>query len=296
VSTHMGSLRVRRRSHLACIVAPVVAALGCGAAAVKPPAIEPSHNWCPEGFESGPGDTCFILPEHKVDAKILVYIPSIENEQNVQLEFASVRELTAQGFAVILTRGRGANCGFTQDQKQSACWPTDLETNSEAQELSTGWEKAAWQVAALLEGTDHPRHVVGYKEGATFAARLAAQALFRATAFTLVDPPATTALPPVIEGAHTAVAAITVLTGGDEPPSLRALQHAPTLHTVCKHAGGLRASEVRDAVTPPPPPTKKPTRSNEADKSGASHPSTVVCTPPATEPIATKPTAEKLPR
>ena len=47
----------------------------CGSSAPPAPVLTHNETWCPEGFESGPSDTCFALPEtHDAKTPIIVYL------------------------------------------------------------------------------------------------------------------------------------------------------------------------------------------------------------------------------
>src|SRR5688572_30279884 len=55
----------------------LVSAAGCkpAASAESAPAVEAHESWCPTGFEQGPSDTCFAIPEPlPKDAPVLVYL------------------------------------------------------------------------------------------------------------------------------------------------------------------------------------------------------------------------------
>lgn len=259
-------------------------------------AIEASHNWCPEGFEPGPGDSCFALPERKQNAKILVYVASMTTDDGEKREFEVVRGALGKGYAVLLTHGAGRYCNFTADQKQAHCWPLDLEDATEAKQLTAAWEKAIWQVGALLEGNDHPRFVLGFREGAAFTTRLAAQSIFAANGYAALDPAPDAAVPAFSEAQAGAFAFVA---DGEGPAPLReSLGRAKWTYASCTHSpGALDAAAVDEALealgdlvgkaAPPSPPKGK----KEPPKAAPVTLHSAKCALHAPE--APKPTAEK---
>jgi hypothetical protein len=160
------------------------AVLACGNSAPPAKTIEPSYTWCPAGFEVGAGDTCFALPKQKANAPVAVYLHSASSETAVLAEYMHAKMLVDLGYAVILTRGKQEACGFTREQKEALCWDeSDLEAT---RVQAAGWDKAAWQVSALLDGDTHPRYLLGVKEGATHVLRLLSTNLFPGSTYGLL--------------------------------------------------------------------------------------------------------------
>jgi hypothetical protein len=162
---------------------------GCGGEPLPAAkAIEPNYSWCPAGFEVGAGDTCFKLPAQKMDAPILLYVHSAISQEKVLAEYKDAQAFVAKGFALVLTRGRQEACGFTREQKEALCWTLDPDNTEEAKAHAEGWDKALWQVGALLDGKTHVRYVVGLREGAALVAQIASANMIPGATYGLMTP------------------------------------------------------------------------------------------------------------
>jgi hypothetical protein len=218
----------------------VPAAVACGNSVPPAKTIEPSYTWCPSGFEVGAGDTCFALPQQKLNAPVAVYVHSASSETAVLAEYMYTQKLVALGYAVILTRGKQEACGFTREQKEALCWyEGDVDaTRSQA----AGWDKAAWQVSALLEGETHTRYLLGVKEGATHVLRLASTNLFPGSTYGILGatPESATMVFSGVQGGSIAVF-------GSAPPGLHASLDKARWHYVACPEGASDASGIPSA-------------------------------------------------
>jgi hypothetical protein len=160
---------------------------GCGGSPAPVAAIDPTYSWCPKGFEIGAGDTCYLLPAQKLDAPVLLYVHSASPADQVLAENKEAAALVAKGFAVVLGRGRQEVCGFSREQKEALCWPLDAENLEDAKHLAEGWDKALWQVGALLDGASHARYVFGAREGGSLVAQMAATSMIPGATYGLLD-------------------------------------------------------------------------------------------------------------
>jgi hypothetical protein len=221
-----------------------ISAVACGGAEPRPPTIEPAHSWCPEAFEAGPGDTCFAIPSQHQHAKVLVYIPSSGTEATLMREYDDVKQLVTKGFAVILTRGRKAHCGFTESNKEGACWPTPEDAPAH-KELALGWDKAIWQVSALLETQTPPRWIIGFRDGATLAAHVTKVGGLHIDGLGLIDMPTDAPLDAPSDAQSYPVA---VSAEESEPGNLReAFNKGKWTYAVCTHPSAANASATAPA-------------------------------------------------
>lgn len=138
-----------------------------------------TESWCPEGFEPGPNDTCFAIPETPTkDTPILVYLHGMYVGHGAPDEWEAVRLAAQRGFAVVVPRGKRGLCDWRAELKDHFCWPQDPEDTETIRGLIKEWDRVLWQVEALLEAGTHKRYVLGSSNGGVFAAFVATHGLF----------------------------------------------------------------------------------------------------------------------
>lgn len=146
-----------------------------------------SESWCPDGFEVGPQDTCFAVPETTTkDTPILVYLHGMYAGHGSAEEWNLVKSATARGFAVVVPRGKRGACAWKAELKDHFCWPQETEDPQAFKNVVAEWERVLWQVDAILEGGSHKRYVLGFSNGGFFAAYMAEHGLFPAQAYAIV--------------------------------------------------------------------------------------------------------------
>lgn len=148
------------------------------------------ESWCPDGFESGPNDTCFDIPEQATKARdtpVLVYLHGSYQGHGSPEEWSAVRVASQRGFAVIIPRGKRGLCAWRAEVKDHYCWPEEPDDVAGIKKLLAEWEPVLWQVDALLEKGTHRRYVLGSGNGGFFAAFLATSGLFTAQAYAVVN-------------------------------------------------------------------------------------------------------------
>ena len=180
---------------------PLVSALALALACTptKPVAtLSASDSWCPDGFEVGPQDTCFAVPERTTkDTPVLVYLHGMYAGHGSPEEWRLVRSATARGFAVVMPRGKRGLCAWKAELSDHFCWPQEIDDPAAFKHVVAEWDRVLWQVDAILEGGAHKRYVLGYSNGGFFAAYIAEHGLFPAQAYSIVNggPLGTTAKP-----------------------------------------------------------------------------------------------------
>jgi poly(3-hydroxybutyrate) depolymerase len=182
----------------ACAVAcALTASCGPGKPATT---LSASDSWCPEGFEVGPQDTCFAVPEATTkDTPVLVYLHGMYAGHGSSEEWSLVRSAVARGFVVVVPRGKRGLCAWKAELKDHFCWPQEIEDPQAFKSVIADWDRVLWQVDALLEpnthtstqtstqtGT-HKRYVLGFSNGGFFASYIAAHGLFLAQAYAIVN-------------------------------------------------------------------------------------------------------------
>ena len=178
--------------------------MGCsGAPAQHATALTHTETWCPDGFEVGPQDTCFAMPEtHDAGTPILLYLHGMYEGRGSPQEWAAVREASRRGFAVVIPRGKRGLCAWKAELRDHFCWPTEVDDPHAFKSIVAEWDRVLWQVDSLLDGgSGHRRYVLGFSNGGLFAEYLAARGLFQAQAFAIVNggelvAPAKVASPP----------------------------------------------------------------------------------------------------
>jgi poly(3-hydroxybutyrate) depolymerase len=167
----------------------VGAALVACACNPKPAAtLTASESWCPDGFEVGPQDTCFAVPERTTkETPVLVYLHGMFRGHGSDDEWRLVRGAVARGFAVVVPRGKRGACAWKAELADHFCWPGEPEDVHAFKSVVAEWERVLWQVDAILEAGSHKRYVLGFSNGGFFAAYIAAHGLFPAAAIAIVN-------------------------------------------------------------------------------------------------------------
>lgn len=205
--------------------------------------------WCPDGFEAGPNDTCFAIPDAPPkDAPILVYLHGMFEGRGSPEEWARVREATRRGFAVVVPRGKRGLCAWTAELQNHFCWPQEQEDPASFKQIVKEWDRVLWQVESLLEEGTHKRYVLGYSNGGAFASYLAANGFFDGSAFAIVH---ADAIPPHVK---TPQSPPILLVGVEEDAKVKGmhegLSKAGWPHAYCPRQGtsSLAAEDVDAAL------------------------------------------------
>ena len=182
---------MRTKLGIACAFgAPLAALLSLSPASCSPAkpvaTLSASDSWCPDGFEVGPQDTCFAVPETTTkDTPILVYLHGMYAGHGSPEEWRLVRSAVARGYAVVVPRGKRGLCAWKAELKDHFCWPQETEDPQAFKNVVAEWDRVLWQVDAILEGGSHRRYVLGFSNGGFFASYIAEHGLFPAQAYAI---------------------------------------------------------------------------------------------------------------
>ena len=170
--------------------APLGALLSLSPASCSPAkpvaTLSASDSWCPDGFEVGPQDTCFAVPETTTkDTPVLVYLHGMYAGHGSPEEWRLVRSAVARGYAVVVPRGKRGLCAWKAELKDHFCWPQETEDPQAFKNVVAEWDRVLWQVDAILEGGSHKRYVLGFSNGGFFASYIAEHGLFAAQAYAI---------------------------------------------------------------------------------------------------------------
>jgi len=173
----------------ACVLA--IAASGCRTRAAgddTKTVLHTNESWCPDGFEPGPSDTCFAIPEHPTkDTPVVVYLHGMYQGHGSPAEWETVRAATERGFAVVVPRGKRGLCAWRAEVRDHYCWPQDPEDVDAMKRVVASWDRVLWQVDALLEGGTHKRYVLAFSNGGFFASFIATNGLFAGQGYAIVN-------------------------------------------------------------------------------------------------------------
>jgi predicted esterase len=166
------------------------AALSLAPASCTPPkpvaTLSASDSWCPDGFEVGPQDTCFAVPEATTkDTPVLVYLHGMYAGHGSPEEWRLVRGAVSRGYAVVVPRGKRGLCAWKAELHDHFCWPQETEDPQAFKNVVAEWDRVLWQVDAILEGGSHKRYVLGFSNGGFFASYIAEHGLFPAQAYAI---------------------------------------------------------------------------------------------------------------
>lgn len=182
------SSAVASRLAVGLVVAVGVVVAACGTSEPKPTFAHAPETWCPDGFEQGPDDTCFAIPDtHDKETPVLVYLHGMFEGHGSPAEWSAVREATQRGFAVVVPRGRRGLCAWKPELRDHFCWPQDGEDVPTMRTMIAGWEKVFWQVDTLLGRGTHRRYLLGFSNGGYFASFMTTHGLFTPAATAVVD-------------------------------------------------------------------------------------------------------------
>ena len=182
---------MRTKLGIACVFsAPLAALLSLSPASCSPAkpvaTLSASDSWCPDGFEVGPQDTCFAVPETTTkETPILVYLHGMYAGHGSPEEWRLVRSAVSRGYAVVMPRGKRGLCAWKAELKDHFCWPQETEDPQAFKNVVAEWDRVLWQVDTILEGGSHKRYVLGFSNGGFFASYIAAHGLFPAQAYAI---------------------------------------------------------------------------------------------------------------
>jgi predicted esterase len=175
-----------------------------GNAEAPPAPTEPLADWCAPGYEPIAGG-CLALGAAQTAQALLVYLHGRYAQDAATEEVDRQRRLgasaTARGFAVLALRGRLGEC-TAAELAHWYCWPSNEHNADRAGEVVTSWAGALGE--AHRRARSKTQYVLGFSNGAYFAALLASRALLDADAFVVahggpVDPVhAVRGMPPLL--------------------------------------------------------------------------------------------------
>ena len=161
----------------------------CGCPQEKPATtLTSTESWCPDGFEVGPQDTCFAVPEStSKKTPILVYLHGQYAGHGSPEEWRVVRSAVDKGYAVVVPRGKRGLCAWKAELKDHFCWPQEVDDPHAFKATVAEWDRVLWQVEQIMEGGTHKRYVLGFSNGGFFGTFLATHGLFNASAYAIVN-------------------------------------------------------------------------------------------------------------
>lgn len=236
-----------------CLLAGVVAATSCTPPPAKTTYVASQESWCPEGFEQGPDDACFALPEQRGDkTAVLIYLHHAYSGAGPSAEWDIVKKATDKGFAVVLVRGRRALCDLPGNPPNAEfCWPHDPDDTTTMKQMAAGWDKTIWQADALLEQGPHKHYVLGYGAGGNFAGTLATQGYLEASGYAIIG--AGASMPAPAPGRKPPLVLVMASDGDGEGAAQakstdEALDKAGWAHARCPHAQKTFSKDDLDLV------------------------------------------------
>jgi dienelactone hydrolase len=236
-----------------CLLAGVAVVSASCTPAPKPATyVASQESWCPEGFEQGPDEACFALPEQRGDkTAVLIYLHHAYSGAGPSAEWNTVKKATEKGFAVVLVRGRRALCDLPGNPAGAEfCWPHDPDDTTTMKQMAKSWDKTIWQADALLEQGPHRHYVLGYGAGGSFAGTLATQGFLEASGYAVIG---TGASMPTPAAGRKAPLVILMASDSDEggaqaKSTSEALEKASWSHARCPHAQKTFSKEDLDVV------------------------------------------------
>lgn len=178
---------MRKLSITPALVLSCAVVAGCPSA--KPAtSLTSTESWCPDGFEVGPQDTCFAVPETTTrETPILVYLHGQYTGHGSPEEWRLVHSAIDKGFAVVVPRGKRGLCAWKAELSDHFCWPQEADDPHAFKAAVADWDRVLWQVDAIMEGGPHKRYVLGFSNGGYFATYLATHGFFPAQAYAVVN-------------------------------------------------------------------------------------------------------------
>lgn len=237
------------------LVAVVCAACVAFASCTPKPAttLSTSESWCPDGFEVGPSDTCFAVPETTTkDTPIIVYLHGMYAGHGSAEEWSLVRSVVAKGFAVVVPRGKRGLCAWKAELMDHFCWPQETEDPQAFKNVVAEWDRVLWQVDAIMEGGAHKRYVLGFSNGGFFAEYLAEHGMFPAQAYAIVN--GGPLGPPVKPAKPVPLLLVSAEPDAEQAPKMKELHDGLAkvgwLHAFCTRPGqhSLAAQDVEASV------------------------------------------------
>jgi hypothetical protein len=274
------------------VCALALAGTSCGPPPKTQTYVAAPESWCPEGFEQGPDDACFALPEQRGDkTAVLIYLHNAYKGAGPSDEWDVVKHATEKGFAVVLVRGRRALCGLPGTGDNEFCWPTDPEDQQTMKSLASSWDKTIWQADALLENGPHKHYVLGYGAGGAFAGTLATQGFLEASGYADVGAGAT--MPSPAAGRKPVLVVLDADADGDAAGQAKSfhevLERTGWAHAKCNHASHSLTKEDVDMVLK----TFSRERTGEIAGFPGSGAHTSPCDPPASPAASAAPPKKK---
>ena len=156
---------------------------------IGPPVDSSAPTSCAEGWSAIAKDACFAAPIGSQPAPLLLYLhglfqPDAAHDE-LERQTRLARHATARGFAVLALRGPMGICDTRGDHLDWLCWPSNEQVAHRATEVVASWQEPI--ALARQRVGNGPTYVMGFSNGAYFAALLAIRDLFPADAYVIAQ-------------------------------------------------------------------------------------------------------------
>ena len=124
---------------------------------------------CPEGFSPLPGEACIALPTAPSNERVIVYFHGMLTSPwaiKSRWELGQLaRAATPHGYTVIGLRGLKGLCDWSDESRQSFCWPNGLRQGAQIQPIIDRLRDALVEASARAKVKLKPPFVVGFSNG-----------------------------------------------------------------------------------------------------------------------------------
>lgn len=150
---------------------------------------------CGEGLEAITSDACFAPPAHDSGrpapgpAPLLLYLHGLYQPEAMREELDRqtrvAKRASARGYAVLALRGPLGACDTRGDHRGWFCWPSNEQVSGHGAEVVASWKEPLARARARV---GHGKtFVLGFSNGAYFAALMAVRDLFPASAYVIAQ-------------------------------------------------------------------------------------------------------------
>lgn len=194
----MGIERARKASFAVALVS--VALLSTAVYAEPPPVPHPDAasfaqalTPCAPGLEALTPEACFSGPNAEAsvgdDVPLVVYLHGLYQPKapgdELSRQHRVAKHAAARGMAVLALKGRVGICDTRGDHAGWVCWPSNEKVAHRAADVVASWAPSLAKAKARTGRG--PTYVLGFSNGAYFAALLAIRDLFPADAFVIAQ-------------------------------------------------------------------------------------------------------------
>lgn len=143
---------------------------------------------CPEGFAALPGEACISVPTQSNERVIVYFHGMLVSPWATKAKWELgqlARAALPRGYTVVALRGQKGLCNWSDESRQSFCWPNGLRQQELIQPIIDRLRDALAEASKLARAKLKPPFIVGFSNGGFLVALIASDTRLGVSAYAI---------------------------------------------------------------------------------------------------------------